>query len=184
MKIRSVVAASTIFFFSFGAPAVGETAAPTIKPAQAAETVNKAETVDNTEKVNKTETTLELLQDAYQKQISLGNEERSKQEMKEVLEPYFTEKMADVYLKHNAVKGEKEYIVYGTDFPILSIPFFAYDSSTKIKDLGNKKIVYQYFEKTDEGPVTYEGHYESVTLVKEDGHWKVASISESLTEPK
>ncbi|MGD6817590.1 DUF3993 domain-containing protein [Metabacillus sp. 84] len=180
MRALTSIAAAAVLFFSIGSPqAGGSFLADTSSPrAEAAEKQKQNPNPNPNQKV------FSHLQDAYQTQVSLSSKERSKTEMKSVLSPYFTDNMADVYLKYNAVKGEEKYIVYGTDFPILSIPFFSYSSDTKVLDKGNKKIVYQYFEAVDEGPVTYEGHYESVTLVKTDTGWKVAAIKESLKAPE
>ncbi|AZB42626.1 DUF3993 domain-containing protein [Bacillus sp. FJAT-42376] len=173
MKTLTSLSAAAVIFFSLGSPAVGETAAVTAdRPAQ-----------HNAQKANPKETVFKYLQDASYAQVSLSEKERTKAQMKEVLAPYFTDEIADAYLKYNAVKGETQYIVYGTDFPILSLPFFSYDESTKIKQQKNKTIVYQYFKKTDTGPVTFEGHYEAVTMIRTDGAWKISSISESKEEP-
>ncbi|MBS2968654.1 DUF3993 domain-containing protein [Metabacillus sp. KIGAM252] len=174
MKALSTITATAVLFFSLGSPAVGETVS--VKTDRVQQSAPQQATVK--------QRSFNMLQDAYQAQISLGSKERSKTEMKRVLNPYFTDEMANIYLKHNAVKGQKQYIVYGTDFPILSIPFFSYGAETKLKDKGDKRIIYQYFEHTDEGPVTYDSHYEAVTLTKSAGKWKVSSITESKEEPK
>ncbi|WP_082883763.1 DUF3993 domain-containing protein [Bacillus sp. SJS] len=174
MKALSTIVAASVLFFSMGSPATGETVS--VKTDRPHQSVQDQTTVK--------QRSFNMLQAAYQTQISLSSKERTKSEMKRILAPYFTDDMADIYLKHNAVKGQKQFIVYGTDFPILSIPFFSYGPETKLKDKGDKRIIYQFFEKTDEGPVSYDNHYEAVTLTKTGGKWKVSSITESKEEPK
>ncbi|MCD7035466.1 DUF3993 domain-containing protein [Metabacillus sp. GX 13764] len=118
-----------------------------------------------------------LLKKAQDAEASLTEKERSKAEMAAILTTYMTPEIAGQYIKANAVKGNNEWIVYGTDFPALAVPYFDYSQNTKIANEKDGVLVYQHFAAEDEGPVSYSGHYESVTLKKDDGAWKISSIN-------
>ncbi|PQD94979.1 hypothetical protein CYL18_11640 [Pradoshia eiseniae] len=118
-----------------------------------------------------------LLQNAFKTQVALSEKPRSMEEVKESLGRYFTPEYTNDFIEMNVqenLDGEG-YLAYGTDFALYYIPFFTYDENTKVgydSDL-NQWYVYEWFEESSEGPVTYNGHYEAVGLTFEDGRWAV-----------
>ena len=118
-----------------------------------------------------------LLQNAFKTQVALSEKPRSMEEVKESLGRYFTPEYTNDFIEMNVqenMDGEG-YLAYGTDFALYYIPFFTYDENTKVgydSDL-NQWYVYEWFEESSEGPVTYNGHYEAVGLTFEDGRWAV-----------
>lgn len=116
----------------------------------------------------------QLLQEAFQAQLSLGKKLQSMEEIQKTLYPYFTEDFTRKFLDENLVAENGKYITYGTDFPIYYIPFFSYTGETKVVRSQDYIYVFEFFPETNEGPVSYESHYEGVRLDKADGVWKVA----------
>ena len=118
-----------------------------------------------------------LLQNAFKTQVALSEKPRSMEEVKESLKRYFTPEYTNDFIEMNVqenMDGEG-YLAYGTDFALYYIPFFTYDENTKVgydSDL-NQWYVYEWFEESSDGPVTYNGHYEAVGLTFEDGRWAV-----------
>ena len=118
-----------------------------------------------------------LLQNAFKTQVALSEKPRSMEEVKESLGRYFTPEYTNDFIEMNVqenMDGEG-YLAYGTDFALYYIPFFTYDENTKVgydSDL-NQWYVYEWFEESSDGPVTYNGHYEAVGLTFEDGRWAV-----------
>ncbi|MBU8877634.1 DUF3993 domain-containing protein [Bacillus sp. FJAT-29790] len=117
---------------------------------------------------------LQFLDTAFQAQVSLSEKERSMDEINELLSPYFTEDNKKQFLAENLVSENGRYLTYGTDAPLFYIPFFTFSDETKVVWTKYKIYVFEYFPENDEGPVSYESHYEGLILVKENGKWKVA----------
>lgn len=117
---------------------------------------------------------LDLVEDAAHAQISLSEKWRSMNEIKKILAPYLTEKYMERYLKENLVSEEGRFMTYGSDFSPYFIPFFAFTSETKVITEKNKAYVFEYFDGSDIGPVSYPSHYEGLLLKKVDGSWKVS----------
>ncbi|MRX53383.1 DUF3993 domain-containing protein [Bacillus idriensis] len=126
----------------------------------------------------------ELAREAAQTQLNLTENERSLEEIEQALDPYFTDEFIDGYMKENVHKGNEKYIVYGSDFTPYGIPFFNYDENMKFSSENSKLKLYQFFPAEDEGPVSYEDHFETVEFTKEDGSYKISSIQYSDQEPK
>ncbi|MFY4773543.1 DUF3993 domain-containing protein [Metabacillus sp. RGM 3146] len=119
-----------------------------------------------------------FLKKTFNAQVSLTEKERSKAEMEQILSQYMTPKLVKQYMKANAVKGEKEWIVYGTDYPVLTVPFFDYNNRTKVEENKDSVLVYQHFNSENKAAVNSDDHYESVKLVKINGKWKADSIED------
>lgn len=117
-----------------------------------------------------------FLQEAFQSQVALSEEERSLEEINELLAPYFTETYKKQFLDENLVSENGKYFTYGTDAALFYIPFFTYSDATKVVTDGGKMYVFEYFPENYEGPVDYESHYEGLLLEKEAGKWKVAQF--------
>ncbi|MFO1445722.1 DUF3993 domain-containing protein [Bacillus sp. Bva_UNVM-123] len=119
-------------------------------------------------------------QTAFQAQVAISEQERSLPEIHEILSPYFTENAKGKFLKENLFEENGKYFTLGTDFPIYYIPFFSYEK-TEVITINDKLYVFEYFLKNDEGPVSYDSHYEGVLLEKENGHWKVAEFLNNIS---
>jgi len=118
-----------------------------------------------------------FLQNAFETQVALSEKPRSMEEVKESLGRYFTKEYTDDFIDMNVqenMEGEG-YLAYGTDFALYYIPFFTYDENTKVgyDSDHDRWYVYEWFEESSEGPVSYNGHYEAVGLTFEDGRWAV-----------
>ncbi|USK35444.1 DUF3993 domain-containing protein [Bacillus sp. F19] len=126
----------------------------------------------------------DLTREAAQTQLTLTENERSLEEIEKALDPYFTDKFIDGYMKENVHKGEEKYIVYGSDFTPFGIPFFNYEENMKFGSENRKLKLYQFFPAEEEGPVSYDDHFETVEFIEEDGTYKISSIHYSEEEPK
>lgn len=126
---------------------------------------------------------LSHVQNAFEAQVSLTEEPRSKEEIERILEEYFFDSFIKVYLKENVESVNNQYIVYGTDFPKNTIPFFQYSEETVIEIVDEQAMIYEYFEANNEGPVSYEDHYEVVFLKKTNNNWKISSIEDDVNKP-
>lgn len=120
------------------------------------------------------EEVFEFLEEAFHSQVSLSEQDRSLEEIKEVLHPYFTESYSSMFMEENVVGQENSYRTYGTDFAPYFIPFYAFTDKTKVVELEKEIYVLEYFPGNGDGPVSYESHYEGLKLVKDKDGWKVA----------
>lgn len=120
------------------------------------------------------EQVFEFLGKAFDGQVSLSDQGRSMDEIKGILQPYFTEDYQSLFIKENVVGQENQYQTYGTDFAPYYIPLYAFSDKTKVVDMKDEIFVLEYFPGNGEGPVSYDSHYEGMKLVKEPSGWKVA----------
>lgn len=125
-------------------------------------------------KFNNREEVFALLHSAFLAQLSLNEKERTMEEIKFILEPYFTEDFQQLYLEANLYEENGKYVTYGTDFGEYFIPFFKYSESTKVVVGDNKTYVFEYFPKNTLGPVGYDSHYEGLLLTNSNGKWKIS----------
>ncbi|MGD6941681.1 DUF3993 domain-containing protein [Cytobacillus gottheilii] len=116
------------------------------------------------------------LQNAFEAQISLGGEERSLEEVRAILAPYFTQSAEKLFLDENLYEENDLYFTLGTDNPFYYIPDFSYNQETKIAEENGHLYVYQFFPAVYEGPVTYEDRYDGVILTVEDDSYKVSDF--------
>lgn len=114
-----------------------------------------------------------FLREAFQAQTSLSNQTRTKQEISDVLSPYFSDKYQKMFWNENIFEEEGKFVTYGSDFAFYYIPFFEYSEETKVVISPESIYVLQFFPSTTEGPVSYADHYEGILLKKMDGGWKV-----------
>lgn len=118
----------------------------------------------------------EFLQNAFQAQVELSGEERSMNEVDELLEPYFSEEAKDQFLKENLVSENGKYFTLGGDAAAYYIPFFTYSDNTKVVEEKGKVYVYEYFQENHERPVGYDSHYEGILLTEQGGKMKVVKF--------
>ncbi|WP_223700419.1 DUF3993 domain-containing protein [Sutcliffiella deserti] len=107
-----------------------------------------------------------VLKKAQQAQFSLGEKHRTLEEIKEVLNPYFSQDYQEQFLEAHLYKEDKGYITYGTDVNYFYIPFFSYDESTKFFEIKETEtiIVYEYFEVDESMPYLNKNHYEFIEI--------------------
>ncbi|KMY45152.1 hypothetical protein AC622_13700 [Bacillus sp. FJAT-27916] len=118
-----------------------------------------------------------FLQEAFDAQLAITENPRSMEEIEESLGRYFTKEYTKDFIEMNVkenMDGEG-YLAYGTDFALYYIPFFTYDENTKLgyDTERDKWYVYEWFEESSEGPVSYDGHYEAVGLTFKDNEWAI-----------
>ncbi|MBX9972205.1 DUF3993 domain-containing protein [Cytobacillus firmus] len=130
----------------------------------------------NAERLNNKQEVYKFLQDAFHSQVSLSEEERSMEEIDELLDPYFSEEPKAEFLNENLVSENGKYFTLGSDAAAYYIPFFTYSDHTKVVKEGSKVYVYEYFPENHDGPVAYEGHYEGLLLAEQEGEFKVAKF--------
>lgn len=114
-----------------------------------------------------------MLQEAFQVQVSLSEQVRTKEEINDLLHPYFSEGYQKLFWKENVFEEEGKFVTYGSDFALFYIPFFHYSDKTKVIFSPDSIYVFEFFPASTDGPVGYEDHFEGVLLRKVDGGWKV-----------
>lgn len=114
------------------------------------------------------------LREGFEAQLALSEEPRTKQEIKEILNPFFTNDYISLFWEENVVEENGKYLTYGSDFAQYYIPFYNFSESTEVIIEGNKAYVFEFFPASTEGPVGYDSHYEGLLLTKESGNWKVS----------
>jgi hypothetical protein len=114
-----------------------------------------------------------MLQDAFLVQVSLSEKARTKEEIADLLNPYFSKGYQKLFWNENIFEEEGRFVTYGTDFAPFYIPFFHYSDETKVIVSPESIYVFEFFPSTSEGPVGYDDHYEGLLLKKVDGGWKV-----------
>lgn len=119
---------------------------------------------------------LEFVKGAFQAQVALSEKERSIKEVQELLSPYLTASYMELFLTENLVEENGKYFTLGSDFALYYIPFFSYNENTKIITHENQIYVYEFFPGNQEGPVTYQDHYEGIVLEAQNGQYKVARL--------
>jgi hypothetical protein len=124
------------------------------------------------------------VQNAFNAQVSLTEKPRTLEEIKQILSIYFEDDLIELYVDSNVHKEGGNYIVYGTDFPMYTIPFFSYDENTKVYEQDNERIIYEFFPASTDGPVVYDDHYEMIKMRKSKDGWKIYSIRNHLKQPK
>ncbi|WML49422.1 DUF3993 domain-containing protein [Neobacillus sp. PS3-34] len=115
-----------------------------------------------------------FLKEAFQAQVALSEKERSKDDINKILEPYFTDKYQEVFLKENVAEKNGKYITYGSDFAKYYIPFYQFSDNTRVVIKSNKVYVFEYFPERTEGPVGYKSHYEGILIENISGEWKIS----------
>ena len=126
------------------------------------------------------EAVLKHIQKAFDSQVSLTETPRSKEEIKRILSTYFENDFIEKYMQENVHALDDQFIVFGTDFPMYTIPFFTYDENTKVFEYASERIVFEFFPASSEGPVAYDDHYEVVKLRNTPKGWKIFSIENEV----
>ena len=122
------------------------------------------------------EEVLTFAQSAFEAQVSISEKPRTIDEIDKILSPYFSGAAKELFYEENLFIENGLFITYGTDFPIYYIPFFTYSEETKVVWMDQKIYLFEFFPKSEEGPVSYESHYEGVLLTNDEGEWKIAEF--------
>lgn len=128
------------------------------------------------EKLHTKEEIFSFLKDAFQAQVSLSEQTRTKEEINDLLNPYFSKSFQKLFWNENVFEEEGKFVTYGSDFASHYIPFFQYSDETKMFISPEKIYVFEFFPAKTDGPVGYEDHYEGILLKKVDGGWKVDEV--------
>ncbi|MDQ0198415.1 DUF3993 domain-containing protein [Neobacillus ginsengisoli] len=115
----------------------------------------------------------DFLHGAFEAQVSLSNQFRTKEEITDILNPYFSHQFQQAFWNENIVKEGGKYITYGSDFAQYYIPFYHFSNKTKVVIGSDEIYVFEYFPASTEGPVGYKSHYEGLLLKKISDDWKV-----------
>ncbi|PLT28014.1 DUF3993 domain-containing protein [Peribacillus deserti] len=128
-------------------------------------------------------TIIDLLNDAFTAQVSLSNGGQSLEEVKNKLEPFFTDEFIGKFIDQNIVKVNGQYQTLGSDSAVYYIPFFSYDDKTEVNqgDKENTIVVKEHFNPSSGGPSIYGEHDESVLLIKDGQEWKISEITNTLS---
>lgn len=124
-----------------------------------------------------------LLEEAFYAQLSLTEDYRTMEEIESILSPYFTDEYIELFLEEHLSEDENGYIILGSDTFYYVVPFFSYDKTTKLIQKGDKMIVYEYFAPFYEGGVVWEGHFEGLSLLNNDG-WKISHYYNDTVKPQ
>ena len=114
-----------------------------------------------------------MLQNAFQVQVSLSEQTRTKKEINDLLDPYFSESYQKLFWDENVFEEEGKFVTYGSDFALYYIPFFQYSKETKMIISQDSIYVFEFFPSNSNGPVGYEDHYEGILLKNENGGWQI-----------
>jgi hypothetical protein len=115
----------------------------------------------------------DFLKGAYKAQVSLSEKGRTKMEIKNVLDPFFTDEYQTIFWKENIHEEDGKYLTYGTDFAQYYIPYYQFSDRTKVVITGEEIYVFEFFPASTVGPVVYKSHYEGLRLKKMNSNWKV-----------
>ncbi|MFD2806405.1 DUF3993 domain-containing protein [Litchfieldia salsa] len=120
-----------------------------------------------------------LLKEGFQAQVSLSEYIRTYEEINEILETSFTKDFISKFLDENLFEEGDGFIIYGSDFAPYYIPYFSYSERTKfVYDSSNQKYyVYEKFDASNDGPVSYNEHYALITIQQDGLDWKISDIT-------
>ena len=78
------------------------------------------------------EAVLKHIQNAFDSQVSLTETQDQRRRSNEFYHTYFDSDFIEKYMNENVHALDDQFIVFGTDFPMYTIPFFTYDENTKV----------------------------------------------------
>ena len=118
-----------------------------------------------------------LLKKSFELQVSLSEQPRSMNDIRNLLKEAFTKEFAEDFIHLNVQSSldGKGYQTYGTDMALYYIPFFTYGEETEFgySSVNDHWYVYEWFPDNADGPVSYEGHYEAIGLIYENNRWVI-----------
>ncbi|MDF2606555.1 MAG: hypothetical protein K0S34_745 [Bacillales bacterium] len=118
-------------------------------------------------------------------QIELIEGSYNPSELKNKLSKYFTDKFIDSYITQNYMEYNGKLIFKSTDFPYAFVPKFSFNDETKIEITDNSRtqLVYQWFDAVQNEPVTHNGVFSYIKLIKDNENWKIDDIGNTFTKP-
>lgn len=128
------------------------------------------------ETINTREDVMDFLKNSFYTQVSLTEVPREMEEIKNILKTYFTDDYIELFLSENIVEDNGKYITYGSDFAPYYIPFFQFSERTEVSIEDDSIYIYEYFEEMEDGPVTYQAHYEGILMEKINQEWKISKL--------
>ena len=119
-----------------------------------------------------------IVEEAAAKQRLLMEGTYTVEEIKEIMQPYFTDQFINVFMEETMFEEDGFFQMLGTDFAPHVIPPFGDDIDLEECNVNREErmCLYGYFPAFNDGPVGYEAHYEAVILAIEDGEWKITGI--------
>ncbi|WML43533.1 DUF3993 domain-containing protein [Neobacillus sp. PS3-40] len=115
----------------------------------------------------------DFLKGAYKAQVSLSEKGRSTEEIKKVLDSFFTDEYQNHFWKENIHKESGKFLTYGTDFAQYYIPYYQFSDETKVVILPKEIYVFEFFPENTNGPVGFKSHYEGLYIKRIGDNWKV-----------
>jgi hypothetical protein len=113
---------------------------------------------------------------AFEAQVSIGQDTYSKKEIVEILSPYFTDSFIQKFMDENVVEYEGKYSVLGSDFAPNYIPYFSYSDLTRVSNAEEGLVVYENFSGAEDAPVAFLDHEEAIYLKNDEGTWKIDNV--------
>ncbi|WP_052427320.1 DUF3993 domain-containing protein [Neobacillus niacini] len=123
--------------------------------------------------INTKDEVFKFLNEAFKVQVSLSEQTRTKEEIIDLFNPYFSKNYQKLFWDENIFEEEGKFVTYGSDFALYYIPFFQYTDDTKVIMTPEDIYIIEHFPASSEGPVGYDDHYEGILLKKVDGAWKI-----------
>ena len=124
-----------------------------------------------------------IVEEAAAKQRLLMEGTYTVEEIKEIMQPYFTDQFINVFMEETMFEEDGFFQMLGTDFAPHIIP--PLESDAELEECaageGERICLYGYYPAYNDGPVGYESHYEAVILKNEDGKWKIDGIDYDYT---
>ncbi|MDF2946933.1 MAG: hypothetical protein K0S51_1612 [Bacillales bacterium] len=127
-----------------------------------------------------------VINSGHKLQLELIEGSYSASELKNKLSKFFTDKFIDDYILQNYIEYNGKLIFKATDFPYAFVPDFTFDKNTKKEITNNSRtqLVYQWFDAVQNEPVTHDGVFSYVKLIKDnDDIWKIDDIGNTLSKP-
>ncbi len=125
---------------------------------------------------------LSIVEKGFEAQVLLSKNPLPQDEIKEILNEYFTVSFTEAFIKENVHEVEENlYQTLGSDFASYYIPFFKYSDETNMGFLNEECYIWEEMNYRDL-PFYSENNIEAVVLVKENGVWKVNEITYDIPE--
>lgn len=132
--------------------------------------------VDANSKLDKQDA-FNILNEAFKLQVSLSEEPRTMDEIRDLLKESFSEEYTEDFINMNVQESRdgNGYQTYGTDIALYYIPFFTYSDDTKFgySSTNDHWYVYEWFPENTDGPLSSEGHYEAIGLIYDHNKWVI-----------
>lgn len=119
-----------------------------------------------------------FVEKAFRAQVSLSKEAREMEEMKEILEPYFSDNFIYLFLNENLTGEQGKFYTFGNEFGKYYLPYYQFSEQTTI-DIDKERnsiLLYEYYEPIVFGDKIYEGAYEGILIRKLNDRWLITNM--------